>query len=35
MFGIDDPWIWLAYAGSIGTVIFCCIYGWLKRNEAD
>ena len=35
MFGIDDPYIWLAYVGSFACVIFSCIYAWLKRNESD
>lgn len=32
MFGIDDPWIWAAYIGCFATVIFCCVYGWKKRD---
>lgn len=35
VFGITDPMIWAAYAASILTVVFCCAYGWLKRDGGD
>ena len=35
MFGIDDPWVWGGYVASFGTVILCCLYAWLKRDEVD
>jgi hypothetical protein len=35
MFGIDDPWIWGAYLACFATVAFCCIYGWLKKDDDD
>ena len=35
MFGITDPWIWAAYAACIATVIFCCVYGFLKKDSED
>ncbi len=35
MFGITDPWIWAAYIGCAVTVVFCCVYGWLKKDEED
>ena len=35
MLGIDDPWIWGGYLIAIGLVVFCCVYGWIKRNDGD
>ncbi|WP_019176379.1 symporter small accessory protein [Methanomassiliicoccus luminyensis] len=35
MFGIEDPFIILGYALSIGFAILCIAYGWLKRNEGE
>lgn len=35
MFGITDPMIWAAYAGCVVTVIFCCVYGWLKKDKDE
>jgi len=33
MLGIDDPWIILGYALSIGCTVIAVLYGWWKWNE--
>jgi hypothetical protein len=33
MLGINDPWIWGAYVACFVTVIFCCAYAWLKKDD--
>lgn len=33
LFGIPDPWIWMAYVGCIACVIFCCAYGFVKGRS--
>jgi hypothetical protein len=35
MLGIDDPMIWLAYAGCIGATLIALIYGLIRRNAAS
>ncbi|HOW73904.1 MAG TPA: hypothetical protein PKY77_25145 [Phycisphaerae bacterium] len=35
MFGIDDPFVWLAYVLSITSVILCLIYGLFTWNKSD
>lgn len=30
MFGITDPWIWMAYAACFLTTAFCIIFGLVK-----
>jgi len=35
MLGIEDPWIWSGYVTAFAAVVFCVIYGWMKRNEGD
>ncbi|WP_201057214.1 symporter small accessory protein [Marichromatium gracile] len=35
MLGIEDPWVWLAYLGSILVTLICLLYGWIRRNTAD
>ncbi|NKN32436.1 symporter small accessory protein [Marichromatium bheemlicum] len=34
MLGIEDPWVWLAYLGSILVTLICVLYGWLRRDTA-
>lgn len=33
MAGIEDLWIYVGYALSIGLAVACIVYGWLKRGE--
>lgn len=33
MFGIDDPWIILGYACTLGIALACILYGIVKWNE--
>lgn len=35
MFGIDDPFVWLAYVLSIGSTILCVVYGLFTWNKGD
>jgi heme exporter protein D len=32
--GIDDPMVWLAYAGCLLMAAVCVIYGVIRRNAA-
>ena len=31
--GIDDPWVWGAYIGSILATLLCVVYGILNWNK--
>lgn len=31
--GIEDPWVWGAYVGSILVMLLCVIYGILNWNK--
>ena len=31
--GIDDPWVWGAYIGSILAMLLCVVYGILNWNK--
>ena len=33
MLGIEDPWVFGGYVIVIGAALFCCVYGWIRRNE--
>ena len=35
MFGIDDPYIWLAYILCIASTVACVIYGLLNWNQGE
>jgi hypothetical protein len=32
--GIDDPWVWGAYIGSILATLLCVVYGILNWNKS-
>ena len=34
MIGIDDPMIWLAYAGCVLVTLLSVAYGLVRRNRA-
>lgn len=31
--GIDDPWVWGAYVGSILVTLLCVVYGIINWNK--
>jgi hypothetical protein len=33
--GIDDPWVWSAYIGSVLVMLLCVAYGILNWNKGD
>ena len=33
MFGIEDPWIWMAYLLIIASTLVCVVYGILNWNK--
>lgn len=35
MFGLDDPFVWLAYVLSVASTILCIIYGVFTWNKSD
>lgn len=35
MIGSCDPWVILGYVLCAATVVFCCAYAWIKRNEKE
>lgn len=35
LFGIPDPWIWMAYVGCFACVAFCAVWYWLKKDEVE
>lgn len=35
MFGIDDPYVWLAYLLCIASTLLCVTYGLLTWNKGD
>ena len=35
MFGIDDPFVWLAFVLSIASTILCVVYGVITWNKGD
>lgn len=35
MFGLEDPWIYMAYLLCILGTVFCVVYGALNWNKGD
>ena len=35
MFGISDPWIWMAYLLCILSAVLCLVYGTINWNKGD
>ena len=35
MLGIEDVWVWLAYALCLGSAVLCVVYGALTWNRGD
>jgi len=35
LFGIQDPWVWLAYLLCIFSTLLCVAYGLINWNKGD